>query len=100
MTDINDGANGSDRFDYIEGLLSTYPAVSDDQLEDLKLWFKKEASAFDVASLASKETSREGYDKFRADHLDRLTMRDAATTAFVTLIVIALIAAMAWFAPH
>ena len=45
-------ADPSAQFDEIEQLLNSYPDVSDEQLRELKCWFKKETSAFEVASLA------------------------------------------------
>lgn len=65
-----------DRFDRIEAILTCYPDVTESETALLKLWFDKEASAFDVASLASKEACQVGYGLFRAEHLDRFTIRD------------------------
>lgn len=66
-----DSANLSARFDRIEVLLNSYPDVTDEQLRELKRWFNKEASAFEIASLASKAPV--GYGKFRADHIDKFS---------------------------
>lgn len=65
-----------DRFDHVEAILTSYPDVTDGETELLKRWFGKEASAFDVASLASKEACQAGYRQFRADHIDRFSVRD------------------------
>ena len=46
-----------DRFDRIEAILLRYPDIDEAELADLKRWFGKEASAFEVASLASKDCS-------------------------------------------
>lgn len=62
---------GSDRFDHVEDLLSRYPAIAVDEVETLKRWFNKEASAFDVASLASIEGIHASYAAFRAEILER-----------------------------
>lgn len=75
-TSDNRVPKGSNRFDYAEHLLSRYPAITEDEVEDLKRWFNKEASAFEVASLASKERIHAGYTAFRADHIDGIKARD------------------------
>jgi hypothetical protein len=67
---------GSDRFDHVEHLLSRYPAITAGEVEDLKRWFNKEASAFDVASLASIESIHASYAAFRAEHIDGFKARD------------------------
>ncbi|UVI38341.1 hypothetical protein [Qipengyuania spongiae] len=69
-------ANPSDRFDRVEMLLNLYPVVNEEDLDYLKRWFRKDASAFEVASMASKQPT--GYASFRADHIDRLTGFDMA----------------------
>ena len=77
---MNDPILGSsashDRFDHIEAMLTSYPQVSDEEIDRLKRWFTKEATAFDVASLASKPACEVGYRRFRADHVDRFTAKD------------------------
>jgi len=78
-TDLTAGgvAAPADRFDHAEALLARYPNLTDPELGDLKHWFRREASAFDVASLASKETLAEPYRLFRAQHVDRFKAKDA-----------------------
>lgn len=72
----NRGSQGSDRFDHVEQLLSRYPAITAEEVEDLKRWFNKEASALDVASLASIESIHASYAAFRAEHIDGFKARD------------------------
>ena len=60
----------------IESALADYPHLSEDRLAALIGWFRKEASAFDVAMLASNEAIAEPYRRFRADHIDPLTGKD------------------------
>ena len=60
----------------IEAALADYPNLSEDRLAALIRWFRKEASALDVAMLASNETIAEPYRRFRADHIDRMTGAD------------------------
>ena len=64
-------ASGNDRFDAIECLLARYPDIDGSEQAQLELWFRREASAFEVASMASKDSVTEGYRRFRADHIDR-----------------------------
>ena len=84
---MNDPIVGSDaslnRFDRIEAILSAYPDVTDGETDLLKHWFRKEASAFEVASLASKEICQSGYRQFSADHLDRFTAREWTVVAMI-----------------
>ena len=79
-------ADPSARFDAIEKLLNLYPDVSDEQLADMKLWFKRQASAFEVASLASKNPT--AYEKFRNDHVDKFSKFDLVLIAVATLAVV------------
>jgi hypothetical protein len=60
----------------IESAIADYPNLSEDSLAALIRWFRKEASAFDVAMLASNEAIAEPYRRFRADHIDRMTVQD------------------------
>lgn len=87
-TDTASAPRGGDRFDAIEALLARYPRVDADELAELKTWFRKEASAFDVASMASKEAIQTPYRQFRADHIDRLRPIDVIKgLAFAAAIV-------------
>lgn len=93
MTEIIDGNYaGGNRFDHVEAVLQRYPNIEQYELADLKHWFNKEASAFEVASLASKDHLKEPYGKFRAEHLDRLSLRDIALAVLVAASVLGLIA--------
>lgn len=76
---------GSDRFDHVESLLARYPEISAEEVDDLKSWFNKEASAFEVASLASKERLYGRYTAFRAAHVDPLKLKDYAIAGAVVL---------------
>lgn len=77
MTDTEIGGEApGDRFDRIEAILRAYPNISESDLAILKHWFRKEASAFEAASLASKDSCRAAYIQFRADHIDRFDAKD------------------------
>ncbi|KLE33779.1 hypothetical protein [Aurantiacibacter luteus] len=89
MTNIQaDSANSSARYDEIERLLNRYPDVDDTELGKLKHWFVREASAFDVASLASRHPR--GYEQFRSD-IDGFKPKDYALLAAIVGIVGALL---------
>src|SRR5687768_197342 len=88
MQTIQNGVQqGSDRFDYVEGLLAQYPEIEPGQLEDLKRWFKKEASAFEVARLASNESTRASYTAFRSEHVDPFKPKDYLVAALAIALV-------------
>jgi hypothetical protein len=89
------GAAASERFDAMAALLARYPNLEPVELAELKHWFSKEASAFDVASLASKEELREPYTRFRAEHVDRFGARDLVVI-LSALAVVAGVAALLW----
>ena len=82
-------ADPSARFDHIEYLLNSYPNVSDEQLSDMKRWFAKEASAFEVASLAGKHPV--GYGQFRADHIDKFSTFEMLLVAAIACAIFAVI---------
>jgi hypothetical protein len=99
MTNTDSGtARGADRFDEIEALLRSYPNVTDSQLAELIRWFKKEASAFEVASLASKDATKDGYTRFRKEHIDKFTSRDILNGLAWVLALSGLVALVAYFA--
>jgi hypothetical protein len=92
-TDIAVGsAAAPDRFDAIVALLARYPHLNDAELAELKRWFAKEASAFDIASLATREDLREPYTRFRAEHVDRFSARDLTIILVALAIVVGVIA--------
>jgi hypothetical protein len=78
---------GTDRFDMAAGLLARYPAIGEAELAELHRWYRKEASAFDVASMASREDVRPGYTAYRADHVDRFTPKDVLKGLAFTLVM-------------
>ena len=85
----------TDRFDEIEATLLRYPDIDNAELADLKRWFDKEASALEVASLASKDTLRRQYGEFRAAHIDKLGGLEMAGTVLVAVILLGGIAIFA-----
>ncbi|TCJ38321.1 hypothetical protein [Parafrankia sp. BMG5.11] len=89
---------GTDRFDYVESLIARYPDTTEAEVEDLKRWFTREASAFDVASLASKESIHARYAAFRAEHIDGFRAKDYAVAAIAIAIAAAVIVYFAFYA--
>lgn len=77
------------RLSHVKQQLSRYPGLSSEEIDDLKVWFKSEASAFDVATLASAETLEVPYRAFRADHIDPLGMKEYMIVAFAVLVMAA-----------
>jgi hypothetical protein len=88
---------GADRFDYIESLIARFPNTTEAEVEDLKRWFKKEASAFEVASLASKESIHARYAAFRSEHIDRFRAKDYAVAAAALTLAAAVIFYLAFY---
>jgi len=96
MTRPTDGATAvPDRFDQVEALLLRYPAIAETELDDLKRWFTKEASAFEVASLSSKDELRQQYRAFRAEHIDRLGAAELAAIILGSILTLGVIAFLA-----
>ncbi len=92
----NDGEPAvADRFDQIEAILQRYPDIDDGELADLKRWFGKEASSFEVASLASKDSVQRQYGEFRTAHIDCLTTAERVAAVAIAVILLAGFAAVA-----
>ena len=84
-------ADPSVRFDRMERLLQLYPDISEDDLRELKRWITKDASSFEVASLASKESIGPSYRKFRAGHIDKFSVVEWIMVGIAVFIVLAVI---------
>jgi|EndMetStandDraft_4_1072995.scaffolds.fasta_scaffold11253_3 hypothetical protein len=96
MSNFHDGAAGADRRAQIEAALATYPDVSPERLSDLLDWFGREASALDVALVASNPAIAEPYARFRADHIDRLKARDIIRGLLFAAALVTVFAAIVW----
>ncbi len=55
-----------------QAALARYPYLNDAELADLLRWFRKEASALDVASLVADPEIAPSYGQFKQEHLDRI----------------------------
>ncbi|MFC4256065.1 hypothetical protein GRI97_11950 [Altererythrobacter xixiisoli] len=76
----------------VEGLLSQYPAISAEETDQLRIYFRKEASALDIGNIASNEAAQRGYQQFRADHVDKIGLRDIGIAIGLLALVAAAIA--------
>lgn len=92
MTTEDNGAQAGRRSAAdVTGLLAKYPHISSDDLGVLKTWFSK-ASALDIALLASREETKDGYSAFRREHVDKLSLKEVLLASAITLAVIVTIA--------
>ena len=60
----------------LEPIVAAYPDIQPEDLEFLLHWYHKEASSYDVGILSTNTSVRDGYARFRNDHIDRLTPLD------------------------
>ena len=64
-----------------EEALARYPELDPDELSRLLHWYRHEASAMDVALLASDEALRERFQAFHTTHIAPYSWREKAITA-------------------
>lgn len=95
MTQPTDGERAVRRA-RIETALAGYPAIERERLDEVLHWFRKEASALDVALLASNQEIREVYRRFRTDHLDGITRGDLVSGLAIAVALAVVVAAIAW----
>lgn len=96
MKTLQDGAASADRRAQIERTLADYPDLGEDSLGELIAWFRKEASALDVAMVASNPEIAESYRRFRADHIDRLTGNDILRGILFAVAIGAIVLLIIW----
>lgn len=60
-------------------------------------WFKQEATALEVATIASNPAIHSNYRQFRETHLDRLTTREMVLTTGLGVILIVAVAVIIAF---
>jgi hypothetical protein len=80
----------------IETALANYPNIDADSVEQIKTWFRKEASSLDIALLASDERLAEAYRHFRADHIDRFSAPDLVRGIVFSLVVVLIVTLIVW----
>jgi hypothetical protein len=98
-TTLADSAVALARRTHIETLLGSYPDVTPDEVALLQRWFRTQASALDVATVACNERITDGYRQFRRDHIDRFTLTDIAKGLVglaVMVLCVVLITMRAW----
>ncbi|MFN3425771.1 MAG: hypothetical protein ACK40C_13800 [Novosphingobium meiothermophilum] len=76
---------------HVEALLTTYPDVTPEEQALLITWFRRQASAMDVALVASNPAAERGYRQFRADHIDGFTLKDIGRALVFSGVVAALV---------
>ncbi len=97
---ITYGSNTSAaRWAHIEALIADYPDIPVGDIDDLVHWFDQEASAYDVAMMASNEAIRAGYRKYRTDHVDPFRASDFIRAGIFLTAIAACLLAVIWLAP-
>lgn len=81
---------------HVEALLSAYPDVTPEERRLMVNWFRSEASALDVALVASNPAAERGYRQFRSEHVDRFTLKDMGYTFAFAAIIAATIMVIVW----
>ncbi|MEJ5978135.1 hypothetical protein WG901_15895 [Novosphingobium sp. PS1R-30] len=76
MEDTQTDAARAKRRIHMEAALADYPHLSEERLAALLGWFRKEATALDVAMVASNPDIVEPYRRFRAEHIDPISGKD------------------------
>jgi len=82
-----------------EALLADYPDIPAGDIDDVVNWFDREASAYDVAMMASNNAIQAGYRKFRSDHVDPFGTRDFIRAGLFLTAVAACVLAIIWLTP-
>jgi hypothetical protein len=85
------GETSPERRARIECLVVRYPELEPGELAELVHWYRREASAMDVALLASEDGVSEPFAAFCRDHVTPYGWRDKAITALLSAGVLGLI---------
>jgi hypothetical protein len=96
MTNAQDTAARAARRMEMESVLAKYPNLSEESLASLIEWFRKEASALDVATMASNPDVADRYRSFRAEHIDPVTGRDWMKALLFTLVAVLALVLVFW----
>jgi hypothetical protein len=96
MTNAQDAAARAARRTEMESVLAKYPHLSEEQLTALVAWFRKEASALDVATMASNPDVADNYRSFRTDHIDPITRGEWIQALLIILVVIIALLVVFW----
>lgn len=76
----------------IEQSLSHYPALPPDKVLDLIYWFKREATAMEIASVASNPAIQTKYSQFREKHINNLSVGGTILSTILGVIIIVILA--------
>lgn len=79
----------------VQQALSQYPDLPSDKIQDLVRWFKKEATAMEVAVVASQLDKQDSYRDFRRTHIDKLSPIEMIGATLVIMLLIVLVAVSA-----
>ena len=86
------GETSPDRRARIERLVARYPELDADELAQLVHWYRREASAMDVALLASNEALTDRFGAFCRVHVAPFNWREKTITALLSAGVVGLFA--------
>ncbi len=86
------GETSPERRAQIEALVARYPELAPEELAELLRWYRREASAMDVALVASNDAVTERFGAFCRDHVSAFSWREKAITAFLSAGVVGLFA--------
>jgi hypothetical protein len=78
------GETSPERRAQIEALIARYPDLERDELAELVRWYRREASAMDVALIASNEAISEAFGAFCRAHVAPFSLRDKAVTVLLS----------------
>lgn len=76
----------------IERNLSQYPALPPDKISDLIHWFKREATAMEVASVARNPAIQSRYLQFHNKHISKMSIGETILVTVFAMVVIVSIA--------
>jgi hypothetical protein len=75
-----------------EAILARYPHLEPDELQELLFWYRRQASAMDVALVAGNARVAEAYQSFYRDHLKRFSWKERLVTGVLASGVVGLLA--------
>lgn len=81
---------------HVEALLSAYPDVTSEERSLVVNWFRNDATALDIALVASNPAAERGYRQFRSEHIDKFTPRDMVRALAFALVIAAAVLLIAW----
>ena len=89
---------GAARQAEVREALARYPYLDDAELSDLLHWFRKEASAFEAAKMASEPALARPYQRLKAEHLDRISGAEMFWGITIATLTIGALGAIVWTA--